>query len=50
MIGSFTFVMSDNKRIDGISEGKFRSQDLESVLTPHFFDYATAGILGLLKK
>ena len=50
MIGSFTFVMSDNKRIDGISEGKFRSQDLESILTPHFFDYATAGILGLLKR
>ena len=50
MIGSFTFVMSDNRRIDGISEGKFRSQDLESILTPHFFDYATAGILGLLKR
>ena len=50
MIGSFTFVMSDNKRIDGISEGKFRSQDLESILTPHFFDYATAGVLGLLKR
>ena len=50
MIGSFTFVMSDNRRIDGISEGKFRSQDLESILTPHFFDYATAGILGLLER
>ena len=50
MIGSFIFVMSDNRRIDGISEGKFRSQDLESILTPHFFDYATAGILGLLKR
>ena len=50
MIGSFNFVMSDNRRIDGISEGKFRSQDLESILTPHFFDYATAGILGLLKR
>ena len=50
MIGAFTFVMSDNRRIDGISEGKFRSQDLESILTPHFFDYATAGILGLLKR
>ena len=36
MIGSFTFVMSDNRRIDSISEGKFRSQDLESILTPHF--------------
>ena len=50
MIGAFTFVMSGNRRIDGISEGKFRSQDLESILTPHFFDYATAGILGLLKR
>ena len=50
MIGAFTFVMSDNRRIDGISEGKFRSQDLESILTPHFFDYSTAGILGILKR
>lgn len=48
MIGAFTFVMSNNKRIDGISDGRFHSDDVEKILSPHFFHYATAGILGLL--
>ena len=48
LIGTFTFVMSDNKRLDGISDGRFQSADVDLILNPHFFQFATAGILGLI--
>ena len=48
LIGTFTFVMSGNKRLDGISDGRFQSADVELILNPHFFKFATAGILGLV--
>jgi len=48
LIGTFTFVMSDNKRLDGISDGRFQSADVDLILNPHFFKFATAGILGLV--
>lgn len=48
LMGTFTFVMSDNKRLDGITNGRFKSADVERVLSPHFFQFATAGILGLV--
>ena len=47
LIGTFTFVMSDNKRLDGISDGRFKSADVNLILNPHFFQFAAAGILGL---
>lgn len=48
LIATFTFVMSDNKRLDGISDGRFKSADVGLILNPHFFKFATAGILGLV--
>jgi len=48
LIGTFTFVRSDNKRLDGISDGRFQSADVELILSPHFIKFATAGILGLV--
>jgi len=48
LISTFTFVMSDNKRLDGVSDGRFQSADVDLILNPHFFKYATAGILGLV--
>jgi len=47
LIGAFTFVMSNNQRINSISDGRYKSTDLDLILTPHFFKFATAGILGL---
>jgi len=48
LLSTFTFVMSDNKRLDSISEGRFQSADVDLILNPHFFKFATAGILGLV--
>lgn len=48
LIATFTWVMSDTKRLDGISEGRFQSADVDLILNPHFFKFATAGILGLV--
>ena len=50
LIGTFTFVMSNNRRLDGISDGRFKSADVELILSPHFFKFATAGILGLVNQ
>ena len=50
LIGTFMFVMSDNKRLDGISDGRYQSADVDLILNPHFFKFATAGIIGIAES
>lgn len=47
MLGATLYSVCDNKRIDGLSEGRYSSSDLARLGEP-FFDYVSGGIVAML--
>lgn len=47
MLGTTLYAVCDNKRIDALSAGQYRSDDLASLTDP-FIDYVTGGLVAML--
>ena len=41
---------SDKTSVRSISDGRFKSADMELILSPHFFKFETADIIGLVNQ